>query len=321
MKIIVSGASGYIGRHLVQALAKAGHEVVALTRRPSDDALFADPRIHSFVMDSEGRWSASCLGASMFIHAAGRAHRKNPEGLALQTLFRRDNVELSLKAARVAIDLEIPSFALISSIGAALLEKEIAEGRTDLASAWQKEPYRASKLEVETSLQTLFQNEPSKTTLQIIRLPMVYGLKAPGNFTLLSKLIRTKLPLPFASVSNRRAFLSTANLDSFFVHLAERGHWPSGRWAIRDADELSTPDFIRAIAEESFGQKACLFPFPPALIEAAGKVFGLGGSMESLLGSLSIDLAPVKRDLDWAPLYTVRESLALGSDLSEFKES
>jgi nucleoside-diphosphate-sugar epimerase len=302
-RILITGANGYMGRHLTEYFAEAGHDVIALMRRPPKES-FRNTTIISAVIRSYDRqeWEGDDLfdGLDVVIHTAGRAHHGHEKGRAAE-LQREANETLAVRIATLARQHGVKRFIFISSIGAALLEKEIGHGQTTLNEAWDKKPYRAAKLEAERRLMRLHQ--PGIFEVVILRLPMVYGKDAPGNPVTLLKWIGLGLPLPFAGIQNRRAFISIDTIKHFMNHILQQPEAAGGTWAVRDADEISTATFAWALAEAA-GKKAHLFPCPSFLLALIA-----GSRAESLLESLHIDLAPAQQKLGWKPPFTTAEGL------------
>ena len=306
--ILITGANGYIGKHLACYLAQRDHFVTAVTRRQQPDAWLNHPNIKQ-VISSEitNKSDALFVGAEVVIHAAGHAHKRGKKGQSQRGLFRQDNVELALNVVRCAQKNGVRRMIFLSSIGAALLEADLAKNSLTLEKAWLTNPYRASKLVAERELAS-FVEKTDNSDVVILRLPMVYGKDAPGNFHTLSRAIQKRIPLPFASIKNKRAFVAIETLCDFIALCLDHPR-ASGVLALRDANEISTPDFIRSIAVAGGYPNPILFPCPPEFIRMAGHLLGLSQTMESLLDSLHIDIKPLQEILGWAPQETITTAM------------
>ena len=144
----------------------------------------------------------------------------------------------------------------------------------------------------------------------IVRPPLVYGPGARGNFALLVGLVRKKLPLPFASLKNRRTLVAVQNLVDLIITCT---HHPAAAGEIflaGDGEDLSTPALIAGIAA-GLGVKPMLLPFPPSLMHVAARITGKGAVYQRLCGSLQVDIAHTRDVLGWSPVVTPREGLRL----------
>jgi UDP-glucose 4-epimerase len=165
--------------------------------------------------------------------------------------------------------------------------------------------YGMSKAAAEAGLNDLAQGGAMSAT--IIRPPLVYGAGARGNFALLEKAVTHGIPLPFAAIQNRRAFLSVENLTSFILH---RLSHPAGMFEIflvADNEQVSTPEFIERLAKAA-RTSARLFRLPVPLLGALLKVIGRREANDSLLGSLELDISKAA-STGWRPQITLDEGL------------
>jgi UDP-glucose 4-epimerase len=165
--------------------------------------------------------------------------------------------------------------------------------------------YGQSKAAAETGLEAVAKSNTMNIT--IVRPPLIYGAGAGGNFGLLQKAIRRGIPLPFASIRNRRGFLAVENLVSFIRH---RLTDPQGRFEIfllADDEQVSTPDFIRGIAT-ACGRSARLFPLPLSMLHLLGAASGRPEIRNSLIGSMEIDTSKA-RATGWRPIVSLHEGL------------
>jgi nucleoside-diphosphate-sugar epimerase len=131
----------------------------------------------------------------------------------------------------------------------------------------------------------------------VVRPPLVYGPGVRANFLRLMQLAGTGLPLPFASIRNRRSFLFVGNLVALLRRCAEHPAAAGRTFLVSDGEDLSTPELVRRMAA-ALGRKARLLPFPPALLPA------------KLAGSLVVDAADARERLGWQPPLSVNEALA-----------
>lgn len=299
--VLVTGANGFVGRNLCRTLSEGGHSVRAALRSESARPALADiaPALETVIsgdLDGETDWRAALMGIDAVVHCAARVHILEETASDPLEAFRKVNVAGSRNLARQAAAAGVKHFVFLSSIGARVAEQEPA------ATA-----YQISKLEAEKALREVATEHGMPLTL--LRPPLIYGAAAPGNFALLIKVIERGLPLPLASVRNRRAFLYVGNLCDAVRRCLERNAGQQACYEIADGPGVSTPELIRALAA-ALGRSVRLWPCPLWLLQALGTLSGRGATLKRLTGSLELDLAPLKRDLDWTPPWDLNAGLA-----------
>ena len=295
------GAAGFIGRALVARLARRGTPVIAVARGETSGA--AEPGV---VWHAVGDMSAAAIdwprlltGARAVVHLASRAHAPPGE----PGWIERD-AALATRLARGAAAAGVEQLLLMSSI------KVLGEGTASAPfragqSAAPADAYGFAKWSIEEAMRAASTSGPALT---VLRPPLVYGPGVKANFLALLRLVDRGLPLPFASIANRRSLVFVENLvDLVEVALAH----PAARHAtllLRDDDEPSTPALIRAIAQ-ALARGTRLFPCPPPLLRLGLAAIGRGDVAERLLGSLTIDDSETRQRLGWRPRLGLGEGL------------
>lgn len=304
MRILVSGASGFIGGPVCRRLAAAGHQVVAAVRR--DDAFLPleveARKIGEIGPDTD--WRAALKDCDAVIHLAARAHVMKDKSANPLALFRRVNCEGTIRLAEQAAGAGVGRFIFVSSIkvnGEATPPDRPFHG--DDAPAPQ-DPYGQSKAEAEAALAGIATR--TGLSLAIIRPPMVHGPQAKGNLATLMAALAKGIPLPLGAIQNRRSLVGVDNLADGLAFLVT--HSAQGRFLIRDGEDISTPDLIRRLAA-GLGRKALLAPVPVPLLRLCGAVTGTSAMMNRLTGSLVVDDSPL-RALGWTPPLSLAEGLA-----------
>lgn len=283
--IVVTGASGFIGRALVTRLERDGRGVVALSRAE--------------LATRDGTLESRIASASCIVHLAARAHKKGRDAE-----FEAD-VALTQFLARLAAATGVQRFVHMSSIG--VLGASTSDGPfTEATRPAPAEPYARAKLRAEQALQA----ELSKAAMDwvILRPPMVHGPNAPGNFALLLRAVQRGWPLPFGSVQNRRSFAGIENLVDAVVSCVDHPAAARQVFLVADVEPVSTPELVTFIAQ-GLGTQARLWKLPPAILAAAARATGKQRMAESLLADLEIDTAHIRRTLGWNPRVTAREGI------------
>jgi UDP-glucose 4-epimerase len=301
--VLVTGASGFVGRHVVPDLVRDGWSVRRAVRSP-------EGREDEVVIETIGPdtdWTAALEGVDAVVHLAARVHHKHEEH-AVQ-LYRNVNIAGTLHLARSAASAGVRQFIFVSTV---LVHGRSNEGRPPFSEDDILTPrglYGMSKAAAEAGLRTLARNSDMK--ISVVRPPLVYGAGAKGNFALLTRAVNLGLPLPFAAIRNHRAFVAVQNLSSFILHRLAHPD-PASNFEIflvADREQVSTPEFIERLAKAS-GKSPRMFGISPALL---GLLFGLLGRQDthdSLIGSLELNVSKAIAT-GWQPKVSLDEGLRL----------
>lgn len=283
MRIVVTGATGFIGRALCPVLAARGHEVVALERGATGDlTTFAD-------------WSRVLAGADAVVHLAAIAHRRGVD----EERLRAVNVGVSTALGRAAADAGV-RLVFMSTVKVHGEETQAAAFLEPSAFA-PADAYGRAKAEAETALRLV-----DGLKLTIIRPPLVYGSGVKANFLSLMRAIARGWPLPFASIANRRSLIYSGNLADAVVRCLEAPQAVGKSYLVSDGSALSTPALCRALGV-ALGVPARLFSVPVAWIE-------LVAPLRKLTRSLEVDDGAIRRDLGWAPPHSMEQGLRLTAE-------
>jgi UDP-glucose 4-epimerase len=305
--VLVTGATGFVGRSLLPLLEQEGWTVRAAVRRPSGHR-------NEIVVGSIGPetdWRAALAGVDAVVHLAARVH--HPEDRDAEEPYLVLNVEGTLRLARSAIEAGVRHFIFAST---ALVYGRNNDGSPPFNeddALTPNSPYSRSKVEAERGLNSLARDHAMDVT--IVRPPLVYGPGAKGNFALLVKAARLGVPLPFAAIRNRRAFVSVQNLSSFIASRLSAAGGGYEIFLVADEEQISTPEFFRRLAKAADG-KARLFPAPAPLLGALLTLGGRPDARQSLIGSLELNISKAC-STGWRPALTLDEGLRLALSKSD----
>jgi len=306
MKIMLTGATGFIGKSLVFELLQQNFNVSIAVRQKTN--LFPC-KVKQFVVGDFGDnpdFSASLAKVDCVIHLAGRAHVIDKIKTSELNGFRNINRDLTLHLAKQAIDSGVKRFLFLSSIGVNGNQNNKPFLETDTPNP--QESYAISKYEAEQDLMRLSQD--TGLEVAIIRPPLVYGYGAPGNFGRLVKWVGAKLilPLPLGSVKNARSLIAIDNLVSFIITCIAHKNAANEVFLISDREDLSTTQLLRKIAK-AFNKKIFLLPIPVQLMIFLAGLLGRRADAIRLFSSLRVDSSKAKELLDWNPKITMDEQL------------
>lgn len=296
MKILITGASGFVGRYLVNELAQL-HEIIACVRQKSNHM----PSSVEQIISNNFFDIAIPQDVDVIVHLAGVAHNKNHS----VDEFKKVNVDGTLQLARKALQANIKRFIFMSSIG--------VSGNSTHGKAFTEQDtpnpindYTISKYQAEVALEELFKD--TKTDLVIIRPPLIYAHDAPGNFASLLKLIYMGLPLPFGCTNNKRSFISIYNLVDFIHHCINYPSSINETFVIADNEKISTKQLVASISK-GMGKTNLLLPLPTYPIKVATNFIGKKTLYQQLFGDLEIDNTKAKKALNWQPPVDVYTDL------------
>ncbi|WP_435945592.1 NAD-dependent epimerase/dehydratase family protein [Dryocola sp. BD586] len=302
MKILVTGATGFVGSKLMTELKAKNYDVVGTSRR----SLQTTPELINIGDISEQTdWSMVLKGCDVVVHTAGRAHMMKDQAEDKLAEFRRVNRDATLKLAHDAKAAGVTHFIFISSIGVngnATSGKPFSETSTPETTS----DYAISKLEAELALKEQFAD--TSMAITVIRPALICGENAPGNIRRLLKLVESGIPLPFKGVKNKRGMVSLENVVSFILTCIENPLAKNELFVLADKEKPTTEEIIHAFAQ-GMNKPARLVWFPSSVISAGLKAIGKGNLYEQLFGSLDIDATKASRLLNWQAPVTLDETM------------
>lgn len=306
-RILITGATGFVGRMLTKRLLCTNDQIIGTlleSEQPADLETGVTPvRVSPLGADTD--WQAALHEVNTIIHLAARVHIMNETSSDPLTEFRAVNVAGTERLAREAVKAGVKRLVFISSIKVNG-EETSTPYRADSAPL-PSDPYGISKLEAEQALRRI----ETETGLEVVvvRPTLVYGPGVKANFLKMIATVHKGIPLPLASINNRRSLIYVGNLVDALALCAVHPAAAGKTYLVSDGDDVSTPELIRRTAE-ALGVKPVLVPFPPALMRLAGRITGKSSAVNRLLGSLAVDSSGIRRELGWKPPFTMKQGLS-----------
>lgn len=294
-KILITGAGGFIGRHLVEHLNERVKVVAAYRQAPTDTL------VESFSMgsiSSHTDWSEPLKEVEAVIHLAALAHKHVADTSETDQWFTEVNVNAAVNLFRQSEQAGVKRFVFISSIGV------IGNQTTDKPFSEESDchpdgAYARSKYQAEKALQQIASQ--SSTELVIVRPPLVFSPSAPGNIAKLSRLIRVLPVLPFGSVRNRKSFISIENLMDVLERCIFSAEAAGQIFVVADNKVWSMVQLIQVLSQAQ-DRKVLLLPVPVALIRLGLRVLGKSSLSNQLIGDLVVDNTKARTRLYWEPV-------------------
>ena len=301
MRILVTGANGFIGRALCENLTKEGHDVRRAVR--AQDGLENTVEINETTSGAIVQEALS--GVECIVHLAGRAHflgRINPDK---EAAYKETNVQFTKRLALLAYSAGVRRFVFVSSIK--VCGEESKDGPlTEEAAPSPVDIYAISKWEAEQALREI--EKETRLEVVIVRPPLVYGEGVKANFLKLLSAVRRGIPLPFSLLGNKRNFVYLQNLVSALSVCATHPKAAGETFHISDDEPLTLPYVAEELARV-MGHKARIFPCPKWLLKLFGGIFGKQQQVGSLVNDLVVDSSHIRRVLEWSPPFGFQQGI------------
>ncbi|MDI1307808.1 MAG: SDR family oxidoreductase [Methylotenera sp.] len=305
MKILLTGANGFVGQAFYAEAITRGLNVLGVTR--TNSALLHS--INNILVGDIGGttdWTLALEGCDVVVHLAARVHVMQETSNNPLAEFRRLNVVGTERLARCAAKAGVKRFVYVSSIKVHGEETSGNHIYCEQDVPAPQDPYGVSKWEAEQALHKI----AKETGLEVVvvRPPLVYGAGVKGNFAQMLSVLARGLPLPFASVTNRRSLIYIENLVDALILCATHPAAAGQTYLVSDGEDISTSDLLKKLSL-AMDKSPRLFPFPVALLKLAGRLVGKSDQIARIVGSLQVDSSKIRRELGWVPPFSVDEGL------------
>lgn len=305
MKVLITGASGFVGSKCAEGLEN--NQAVRLAARSFNDQTKNSNCVVIPSIDKNTDWSVHLGGIEAVIHCAARVHVMQDDAQDPPAAFREVNVEGTFNLARQAAEAGVNRFIFLSSIkvnGEWSKDGAAFSGQDKLNP---QDPYAVSKFEAEEALKKVC----TETGMEyvIIRPPLVYGPGVKANFRSMLNWLSKGVPLPLGSIKrNKRSLVYLDNLVDLIQVCIEHPAAANQTFLVSDDEDVSTVELLQRTSS-ALGKKACLLPVPLGLFDLVGKLLGKGDVGQRLSGSLQVDISHTKNTLNWKPPYSMEHGL------------
>jgi nucleoside-diphosphate-sugar epimerase len=307
MRVLVTGATGFVGRAVVaQLVARGGYDVLALTRRSTTRPVPGARYLSGGDLTTQRHWQPMLAGVNVLIHTAARVHILNDRTVDSLAEFERINVDGTLKLAREAASTGVQRFIFLSSIGVNGVQTHAGAAFSEADPPNPHNVYARSKLDAENGLRQLA--EQTGLEVVIIRPPLVYGPGVKANFADLMRAVQRGWPLPLGSVNNRRSLVALDNLVDFIVVCMSHPLAANQTFLVSDGHDVSTVELVQRLARTA-GVRPLLYPIPLWALRAGAALLGRSNDLQRLCGNLQVNISKARSLLGWAPPISLEEGL------------
>ena len=307
-RALVTGATGFVGGHICNALLNAGYAVTAATRRTKALQINPDAKIVNVgEIGPDTDWRPALDGVEIVIHAAARTHvLRDRKGIS-ENAYRRINQEATAALGYQAAISGVERFIFLSSVKAggerSLLGFPLS---VDQAPA-PDDFYGRTKLAAEKAL--LEVSCKQKMGVVVLRAPLIYGPWLKGNLLSLFNAVNRGIILPLKAVENQRDMIYVMNLVDAILKSLQVSVHGCHTYYVCDGESVSTAELIRRIAS-ALERTPRLFSCPLHLLRLMGWMTGNSQSVNRLTDTLQVDGQSFCQDLEWSAPFSMKEGLA-----------
>lgn len=301
MKILVTGATGFVGKRVIEMALEQGFSVNAIAR---EKKLGQQQKNNPLIEWYKGEltntfdWSESLKGVDCVIHCAALVHQMKADAVDLQTKYDDVNFHATIHLAQQAQEAGIKRFIFLSSIKVNGEATELHQPFTPQVTHEPTDLYGLSKYKAELALQEL--SKQSGLDVVIIRPPLVYGPGVKANFQTMMNWVQRSIPLPLGAIHNQRSMVYLDNLVDLILTCVTHSDAVNQTFLVSDDHDVSTSQLLAQLKGE-LQSSSWLLPIPMSLFYMAAKLLRKPEIAQRLCGSLQVDISHTKKQLHWQP--------------------
>ena len=304
-RVLITGASGFVGSALLDDLRAKQFPVRGVVRRINDndrDLVLVQS------IDRTMNWRMIVDKVDVVVHLAARVHMMKESSVDPLAAFRKVNVDGTLTLARQAAEVGVKRFIFLSSIKVNGERTQFGQPYTPNDLPKPSDSYGISKCEAEEGLRRIAVETGMEVV--IIRPVLVYGPRVKGNFLSMMRWLQKGIPLPLGSINNLRSLVAIDNLVDLIVTCLEHSAAANQTFLVSDGEDLSTTELLKRTAV-AMGVMARLIPVPASILQVGSGLLGKRDIAQRLCGSLQVDISKTRELLGWTPPVTVDQALKM----------
>jgi nucleoside-diphosphate-sugar epimerase len=299
-RIVITGASGFIGSHLIPALAKAGYEIAAAVE-PGMEGEISEGSIFTVDISTGDGIPDALSGGDVVVHLAARNHVLKDTAKDPLAEYRRVNVEGTRKVVQAAVASGARLFIHFSSIKA--MGEESVDVLNEDSPCMPMTPYGISKLESEEIVCS--EADRSRMRAVIVRLSMAYGPRNKGNLPRMIRWADRGLPFPLFQPDNLRSMVYVGNVVAGVLAFLKGTPERVSTYILKDSEDYSTRRIYSAICRE-LGKTPRFVPVPPVLVGLGGRI---SEDFRKITGSFRVSAAKIEKDIGFVPPFSLEEGI------------
>ncbi|NQW57334.1 MAG: NAD-dependent epimerase/dehydratase family protein [Polynucleobacter sp.] len=314
MRILVTGASGFVGSRLINSGSQRSENVLfrAVARKQILGLNTNTEEILISNIDRHTDWSIALKDVDVVVHLAARVHVMQDRSADPLLDYREANVASTLNLAEHAAKAGVKRFIFLSSIKVNGEKTEPGHPFAEESPPYPEDLYGVSKLEAEEGIRAICKQVGMEFVL--IRPPLIYGPGVKANYLKLMQLVQKRLPLPLGSILNKRSMLALDNLVDFILLVSKHPQAANELFLLSDEKSFSTAQLIDQIALSMGFTSSRLIPMPVTALRMIAKCFGQSAAVERLTDSLEVNSQKAQYLLGWEPPLNVEAGIQMTVD-------
>ena len=275
----ISGGNGFVGSEVIKEALNLNLKVISFERLPKTSSNYSVIQFN--LGNPEALEIEKIRGIDIFVHTAALVHKTGFSDekylelnkIATQVLFKK------------CVDSGVKHFIFLSTVGV----YGVSSSNNPLSIDSEVKPitpYQSTKLASEAYLIKQIKRK-RQINVTVLRLPLIYGENAPGNYGSINRLAQSFIPLPFKGVQNKRSMISVNNVAKVIVNMGLQKIRLNGLHLLTEEELFSTESLVMDIRKKT-GKAKALFFIPKFVMKLLLLTLGKNKKYEQLYEDLVV---------------------------------